>query len=274
MVRFFSRKVGNGDLSSESELPTLRSGGDLLNLHLAGNLWHKWDDGLFDPILTGGGLLILESFYYCDSTVEKMIPYFEKFMLDSGAFTMHSKGKIDNLKQYINDYVDFINRNNVELFIEFDIDKLIGYDNVKKIRSYLEKKTGTRPIPVWHKHLGKAEFENMVKEYDYIAIGGMTKRREITPYLPWFIDKAHENDCKIHGLGFTALKDLANCHFDSVDSTAWLSGNRFGSIYQFTGKTMVKYDKKAGQKLSDSRAVAIHNFTEWAKFQQYAKENL
>ena len=37
---------------------------------------------------------------------------------------------------------------------------------------------------------------------------------------------------------------------------------------------MVWYDKKEGQRLADSRKVAVHNFKEWAKFAEYAKNNL
>ena len=251
-------------------------GGNSMNLYLAGNApWRE--SGLYDQIINGGGLFILESFYYCDSWVEKSIPLFEKFMLDSGAFTFFSSGKHVDWDEYIDRYCDFINRNNVSLFFELDIDALIGYDRVKDIRKAIERKTGKQPIPVWHKRLGKQEFLNMCDEYPYVAIGGIVSK-EIFPkeyhFFPWFIDEAHKRGCKIHGLGFTNLNGLKKYHFDSVDSTAWLSGNRFGSVYTFTGTTMTKQDRKPGQRLADSRAVAVRNFQEWAKFQQYAKDHL
>lgn len=225
----------------------------------------------------GGGLLILESFYYCDGIVEKMIPYFESFMLDSEAFTFFSSGKRVDWNEYVGRYCDFIKRNNVQLFFELDIDALIGYDKVKDIRRRIERETGKQPIPVWHKRLGKAEFLKMCDEYPYVAIGGIVSREIVPkeyPYFTWFINEAHKRGCKIHGLGFTNLKGLTKYHFDSVDSTSWLSGNRFGSVYTFTGKTIVKKDKPQGSRLADSKAVAVHNFSEWAKFQQYAKEHL
>lgn len=79
---------------------------------------------------------------------------------------------------------------------------------------------------------------------------------------------------KIHGLGFTALASLPKYHFDSVDSTSWTTGNRFGAVYRFDGKTIVKIGKGEGQRLKDSRAVAINNFNEWVKFQKYAETHL
>ena len=114
----------------------------------------------------------------------------------------------------------------------------------------------------------------MCEQYNYVALGGIVTK-EITQkdykYFPYFIKTAHANRAKIHALGFTNLKGLTQYKFDSVDSTAWVSGNRFGSVYQFNGKTMIKHDKKDGQRLADQKTVALHNFKEWVKFQKYAE---
>lgn len=221
---------------------------------------------------------ILESFYYADDWVEKMIPKLSHFMLDSGVFTMAygSGAKID-LDVYTERYIEFINKNNVDLFFEMDVDDLVGLSKAEELRQKIERGTGKQPIPIFHKSRGKEYFVDMCKNYPYVAIGGiagkgnMTKRKEYMPYFKWFIDTAHKNGAKIHGLGFTDLKALETFKFDSVDSTSWTTGNRFGSIYKFNGETMLKYDKKQGQRLADSRAVAINNFNEWVKFQKYAK---
>lgn len=95
----------------------------------------------------------------------------------------------------------------------------------------------------------------------------------IEKYLPWFIDKAHENGCKIHGLGYTRLDKLSQFHFDSVDSTSWLMGNRGGFVYVYNNDlTMSKYQKE-GCRLK-SREAGRHNFIEWVKFQQDAYDRL
>ena len=253
-------------------------------LHLAGQAPWK-EDGLYDDSIKGakqknGGIHILESFYYADEFTEKMIPYFGKFLLDSGAFTLFSnKNKGNNVvwEEYVDRYADFIVRNKVERFFELDIDKLIGYDRVLALRKRLEQKTGRQCIPVWHKFRGKEKFLRMCDEYKYVSIGGIVSK-EITPdeyrYFPWFIDTAHKAGAKIHGLGFTALSLLPKYHFDSVDSTAWTTGNRFGAVYRFTGTTIEKLGKKPGQWFKDSRAVAINNFNEWVKFQKWAEVHL
>ena len=226
------------------------------------------------------GIHILESFFYADEFTERMIPYFGKFLLDSGAFTLFSdpkRGKNVVWEDYVDRYADFIRRNNVEHFFELDIDKLVGYDKVIELRRRLEKAAGRPCIPVWHKFRGKDKFLRMCDEYKYVSIGGIVSK-EITPneykYFPWFIDHAHRKGAKIHGLGFTALQGITKYHFDSVDSTAWTTGNRFGAVYIFDGRSMKKVVKKEGQWLKDSRAVAINNFNEWVKFQRYAETHL
>ena len=251
---------------------------EYMELYLAGQYpWKK--DGIYDETIKKCNVAILESFYYADEWTEKTIPLLENFLLDSGAFTFMSnakKGKID-WKDYIDRYIAFINRNNVKHFFELDIDCIVGYENVLRIRKYIEEKTGKKCIPVWHKSRGKDEFLKMCDEYDYVAIGGIVSKeikQNEYPFFTWFINEAHKRGCKIHGLGFTNLKGLEKYKFDSVDSTSWTTGNRFGSVYFFNGRTVVKYDKQQGQRLADSRAVAIHNFNEWVKFQKYAEKNL
>lgn len=221
---------------------------------------------------------ILESYYYADETTEKLMPFFGDFLLDSGAFTFMSNttGRVNWVK-YMDGYIDFINRNKVSKFFELDVDSILGYAKVKEMRRYIEEGTGKKVIPVWHKSRGQSEFIKMCEEYDYVAIGGIVSK-EIVPaeykYFPWFIKTAHEHGAKIHGLGFTSLNGIKKYHFDSVDSTAWTTGNRFGYVYKFNGKDIIKIDPPKGYKLGNTRAVALNNYIEWIKFQRYAERNL
>lgn len=244
---------------------------------IAQGVSHTEKSGIGSNLFTGTN--ILQSFYYCDDfTVNMILPQCKNFMLDSGAFTFFSTGENTDWNAYIKKYADFINKNKIDLFFELDIDCLIGYDKVLYYRKKLEDLTGKPCIPVWHISRGKDEFIKMCEQYDYVAFGGLNTdgipRKKIVEYMPWFVKTAHKYGAKIHGLGFTSLKDLPNIHFDSVDSTAWVSGNRFGSVYKFNGKTMIKYDKKQGQRLADAKAVALHNFKEWVKFSEYAEKYL
>ena len=224
---------------------------------------------------------ILESFYYMQ---DWMIPYIREkwdFLLDSGAFTFMSdkknKGGVDWM-DYLKRYINFINENDIKLFFELDIDSIVGLKEVEKMRSILEKETGKKSIPVWHKNRGLKYYEKMCDDYDYIAIGASgqndskwtRKGEESIRVLNQLCDIASKKGAKVHGLGFTSLKDIERIKFYSVDSTAWLYGNRGGFLYYFNGITLIKENKPKGFRMN-AREVAVHNFREWVKFQQYAK---
>lgn len=227
---------------------------------------------------------ILESFYYADAETERLIPYMGDFLLDSGAFTFCGTGKFNEKQfdEYIEKYADFIVRNKVKKYFELDVDSITGYEKVKEYRTRMERLTGVQPIPVWHISRGKEEFIRHCKEYPYVALGGYVaaikasdpRQKAYVNSYPWFIKTAHEHGAKIHGLGYTSLEGLKKNHFDSVDSTAWTTGNRFGYIYNFNGETMTKVDVPKGHRIVKPREAALHNFTEWVKFQKYAETHL
>jgi hypothetical protein len=221
---------------------------------------------------------LLESFYSLqnEKTLKRIIKHNkENFLLDSGAFTfMSGTGKAD-FDEYLTKYINFINKYNIKYFFELDVDSVVGYDKVKEYRKRLEKETGKKCIPVWHKSRGKDEFLKMCDEYDYVAIGGIVTK-EITkdqyPFFTWFLSEAHKRDCKVHGLGFTATKELHKYHFDTVDSTNWLSGGRFGQLHTFNGRYIESKSYK--NKRAVYKAIDSHNLKEWVKFQRYAEKNL
>jgi hypothetical protein len=198
-------------------------------------------------------------------------------MLDSGAFTF-MKGKHDNIDwdDYTERYAQFINDNDIKLFFELDIDSVVGIKRVEHLRKKLERLTGKRCIPVWHKSRGRDYWIKMIKEYDYVAIGGIVSgeiKKQEYPFFNWLLAEAKKENCKVHGLGFTAFKELHKYKFYSVDSTAWLIGNISGFVWLFNGKTVIQKYVEDGYKLKN-KEVAIHNFQEWIKFQNYAKRHL
>src|SRR5690625_4895543 len=123
------------------------------------------------------------------------------FLLDSGAFTFMSNVKNVDFKGYLRKYIQFINTHDIQHFFELDIDSVVGIKKVEEYRNILEKETGKRCIPVWHKSRGKQYFKDMVKEYEYVAIEvlvtGEIKRSEFK-YFAWIIEQAHKHNCKIH----------------------------------------------------------------------------
>lgn len=116
----------------------------------------------------------------------------------------------------------------------------------------------------------------MCHEYDYIAIGGIvTKeipRSQFQIFSP-LLKYAHEHGCKVHGLGLTNFDALKKYRFDSVDSTAWLSGWRFGKLYRFRNGKMEQY-KPQGKRVYAGNELNQRNLNEWCKFQKYAEIKL
>ena len=248
-----------------------------MDVFLAGEFWPKngksanWHD-----------LNILETFYYArkNANFPRLIQDYRLLLLDSGAFTFLSSNKSAiNWEEYIQDYADFINTYNIELFFELDIDAIVGLKEVERLRKLLESLTGKKSIPVWHKNRGREYLERMCREYPYVALGGIAIKeipiKKFEPLFPWFINTAHKYGSRIHGLGYTNQKGLRKYKFDSVDSTAWLYGNRSGHIYKFNSFTgfVEKIHAPQGKRLKTKEA-GLHNFKEWVKFQHWAIYNL
>ena len=224
-------------------------------------------------------IYVLESFFYLKDWMYPYILNHWNFMLDSGAYTFLENAKKGNnidWDSYILKYADIINKLNIENFLELDIDNVVGLKEVERLRDKLEQATNKKCIPVWHKKRGLDYYKKMCKDYPYIAIGGIVSGEISSKDYPVFtnlLNIAKENKTKVHGLGFTNLIGLTKYKFYSVDSTAWIYGNRAGFLYKFNGRTLDKYPIPKGNRLK-AKDAAIHNFTEWIKFQKYAEANL
>lgn len=223
---------------------------------------------------------MLESFFSIPEWFIPVIKQCEFFVLDSGAFTFMNGSKSDvDFDEYLTKYIEFINKHDIQYFFELDVDVIVGLEEVERLRKKLETETGKKCIPVWHRSRGKQKFIDMCQEYDYVAIGGLVTK-EIEPhehkYLKWFIDTAHSHNCKIHGLGFTNMNGLYLYNFDSVDSTSWVNGGKFGSLCHFTGKELKQVDTGNRKRRQDISRGTInrHNYYEWVKFQEFADKYL
>ena len=243
-----------------------------MKLYLAGE--HPVKNGT--KAVTWKGINILESYWYARKNVHfpRLLQTCENFILDSGAFTFLQKGVVTNWENYTKQYADFVLKHNIKHFFEMDIDSITSLSYVEKLRQILEDKTKLKPIPVWHKNRSTDYFVEMCKNYPYVALGGIVikefKWKDYEKIIPWFIKTAHDNNCKIHGLGFTRIKELHRFKFDSVDSKAWVSGNMGGYLYKFMPNGEMKQVKQENARLKSSES-ALHNFSEWVKFSKYAE---
>ena len=172
-----------------------------MKIYLAGVApWRN--GGGYDPIIKEHRPFILESFYYADADTERLLPYFGDFLLDSGAFTfMSGNGGKQSWDEYVERYADFIIRNNIKKYFELDIDAVVGYEEVKRLRRKLEAITNQPCIPVWHLSRGLDEYKRHADEYRYIAIGGIVsgeiKKDKYHIFTP-LLNEAHKRGTKVH----------------------------------------------------------------------------
>lgn len=201
-------------------------------------------------------------------------PWCKDYLCDSGAFTFRQKKKglsSADFDYYVDAYIEFIKAFNVRHFFEMDIDNVVGLPKVEEFRRKIEQRTGRQSIPVWHSNRGWDYFKMMCDEYEYVSIGGIAKNpngKALEKVFPWFIEHAHKTGTQIHGLGYTDTKKLKQYPFDSVDSTSWVSGSRYGISFEYTklgmiGKKNIYPDKKVDGQMLDN-----HNLMVWT---QYAK---
>lgn len=216
-------------------------------------------------------LYVLESFYYVKEWQLKEMHNWKMFLLDSGAFTFMNNSTNNNFDEYLSKYAQFIKDNDIKFFFELDIDSVVGYSKVKEMRKRLEKETGKKCIPVWHKSRGLQEWHIMCQNYSYVAIGGIVNK-EITKkdysVLRELNRIAASYGTKVHGLGFTN-NEAYKYGFYSVDSTNWLSSSRFGGVRYFDGKKMVNYPTPKNKKSVHYKTIDDFVVGEWIKYQKY-----
>lgn len=218
----------------------------------------------------------LTSFYYVKDNTNSIQLIINKnkkdtFLLDSGAFTLfsHDQSNVD-FDDYLRKYINFINKYDIKRFIELDIDAVVGYPKVLKMRELLEKETGKQCVPVWHKSRGMQAYKDIVARYKYICIGGLgnkeIKKKEY-PKVKKMVAYANQHQTNVHGLAFTR-KDAFNYGFYSVDSSSWSAGTRFGQAHKFSNGQIVPTFRKKGQRANEQK-VFLNNYLEWLKYQRY-----
>ena len=208
----------------------------------------------------------------------------DKHILDSGAFSAinDKTGKYKNFDwdEYVKKYIAFIKHTKQKLFFELDIDCVIGLNKVEYYRKQIEDAIGIPPIVCWHSNRGADNWIKNCEDYPYVALGTTKanndgkKIRANPEILNWFINHAHRNNAKIHGLGFTSVPWLKKLKFDSVDSTTWINGGKFAELTIFNNGEFINRRPLINQRGINPNGRLINNFEQWVKFQKYAKINL
>lgn len=223
-------------------------------------------------------LHILQSFAYV-----KAIERFERalgaadFLLDSGAFTFMNgkKSREFDIVGFTRKYGEFVKKWNIDNFLELDVDSVFGMETYVKCLHLLQDITGKDPVRVMHTWRGKEYFEELTKKKKFVCLGGIAGTQNLTTArsnLQWFVDTAHKNGCRIHGLGIGTMNVIRKNDFDSVDSANWLASVKFGKVLHFNGHEIVKYDsgERAGKdERIDTTFVANTAIKAWEQLSHY-----
>lgn len=182
-------------------------------------------------------------------TGHTIVRYSDDFFLDSGAFTAYSSamrgdGKIITREEYAH----FLRRFSHQCNAVANLDDIPQSRTAEGLRTsavqsmrnqlFIERETGFRPIPVFHKGEPWDFLDFYVANYDYICLGGLVADSKaggndefFEDAWPRIVDKNGKPRCKVHGFGMTSLPAMLKYPWWSVDSSAWLIQSQFGNIY-------------------------------------------
>jgi len=230
--------AGSETKSSNSDVTTIAEG---INVHLAKRdpQHHDWPNRGVEK--QGLKLRILLSYwYYKDVDLDALFakyftrPYPDVFA-DSGAYSAWSLGGDVDLGQYIEwlHAYKHLFTSYANLDVKGDVEA--GLKNQKVIED-----TGLHPVPVFHGGESWSVLQDMIKDYPYICLGGLTGNtrsgsREMFSFIVkcFQMGKGHS---VFHGFGCTNWEVLKSFAWYSVDSSTWGAGFRWGRVEVFDEK--------------------------------------
>lgn len=192
---------------------------------------------------------------YAYITDDNPLPSDVDLLVDSGAFTAHTKGKEIRL----GDYIDYLGRHAGEYRAAFALDVIGNHDaslrNYRTMRRNLPDSVGL--IPTWHVGGDWAQFRALLDEgAPTVAVGGAVAHalRQSALMRTFVACHKHAADAgvRLHGLGQTSALAM-KLPWESVDSTSWtyprkypmcLLARRDGTIKSLTrGKPLSPADR-------------------------------
>jgi len=130
---------------------------------------------------------------------------------------------------------------------------------------------GLYPIPVFHYGEDFKFLEEMVKKYDYIALGGMVQlknKKKLSFWLKKCFSKIPKN-IKVHGLAISSLDLIKKFRFYSTDSSSWASGARYGLFFYFKRNQILQKNYSIKNTTSNNSILNKWNLIQWLKYQRY-----
>jgi len=139
------------------------------------------------------------------------------------------------VKNFLERYVEYINRNQKQLYQYVNLDVIFNPERTWDHQKYLES-CGLNPIPVYHFGEDLKWLKKYMDNYDYIGIGGLgqdiTKEKFVIHHGdPTFkLIRESKQDIKTHGFAVTSLDLMLRYNWYSVDSTSWVKFAAYGTV--------------------------------------------
>lgn len=158
-----------------------------------------------------------------------------RLFLDSGAFSVDSRGATID----INEYCDFIKQNEPWYEVYAALDVIGDWRGTAKNLDIMMGK-GLKPLPVFHEGSPWHELERLSRDYEYIALGRLqgVRQKGRSTFRAWldeaFLRMQPNWPVKVHLFGITSQWVLERYPCYSADSsTAIASGGRSGTVLRF-----------------------------------------
>lgn len=174
-----------------------------------------------------------------------------KILIDSGAFSFHVNTITPGTdpEEYFQDYLEWCKQNR-DLFhrcVELDLDDIVGESTVHAWRGEMRAE-GIHPIYCWGPARGKKGWMEACDDpaIDYMAVGGGWAS---DPRAANMVRRAQSRGKKVHGMGFTeTIHGLHRMQYYSVDSTSFLKGQKFGTLFLFFHKRLLQLDTDPAER--------------------------
>lgn len=188
---------------------------------------------------------ILTSFwYYKDEDFNALVSDFENDKLsleifaDSGAFSAHEQNSVVALDEY----AEWLLRWGDHFCTYANLDVIRDPEKTWENQKKLEDEYGLSPLPVFHIGTPWKWLDRYLSAgYRYIALGGMaglgTSRDLLDKWLTLVFRKLSSANAVAHGFGITSWTLLKKYPWYSVDSSAWTTGFRYGTLSLFDDRS-------------------------------------
>lgn len=163
--------------------------------------------------------------------------------LDSGAFSVWTRGVDVNLE----DYIKFLQERGSDFEVCANLD-VIGNGQASFENWKIMSKAGLDILPVYHIGTDEKYLKKYLEKTNYVALGSgvitkMSMKMRVRAF-GYIWDKYLRKDVKVHGFGITAIPLLMRFPWYSVDSTAWSVLTRYGKLFiPYRKKGEWKYDE-------------------------------